>query len=311
MKGHGLARDGRILFVTLSNIGDLVMTTPLLTTLHNLYPNHLVDIVADRRSGELLRACPYVGDILWKDKRSSWVQSWRFLKKIRRQYYDLVIDLRGPTIAFLSRAKRKGLKKKRTQNMHAVEHHFTALSGLVSSSNIPPTKLWLPIEEQPHLDSVYFDLVKGKRMLALAPGANWPGKIWHLSAYTKLINLLTEEFDGACLLGGPNDVQRSEEILQGANLPTYNLCGTTSLLETARCLAGAKAFVGNDSGVGHMAAALSIPTLTVFGEGEPNRYRPWGDRAKIILSPEKDLVKLPAESVAQALREHLEALKLT
>jgi len=54
-----------------------------------------------------------------------------------------------------------------------------------------------------------------------------------------------------------------------------------------------------------MAAALDIPTLTVFGEGDPVRYRPWGDKSEIVLAPGKNLNELSAVDVAAALRSHL------
>ena len=62
---------------------------------------------------------------------------------------------------------------------------------------------------------------------------------------------------------------------------------------------------GYDSGLGHMAAALNIPTLTVFGPGRPHRYRPWGSRATIVIAPDEDLTKLGSAEVASALRSHL------
>ena len=289
----------RILFVALSNIGDLVMTTPALIALHQQFPQALIDVVADKRSGELLAACPFVGEIIWKEKQTSAVQKWRFLKKIRRRKYFLAIDLRGPWLAWLSRSEHRGTKRARRDDMHAVEHHFTAISTFIQNPDIPWTNLWVSQSAADKAEKIYADAgVKTKRLLALAPGANWPGKIWPAQHYAELTNLLGTDFDAVCLLGAQEDESRCHDIASVSNLPCIDLSGKLSLAESAACLARARFFVGNDSGLGHLAAALNVPSLTVFGPGEPHRYRPWGARAEIILAPQEDLSRLQPAAVA-------------
>ena len=290
----------RILFVTLSNIGDLVMTTPVMVALHEQFPDALIDVVADKRSGELLAGCPFVGEIIWKTKQSSVMEKWRFLRKIRRRNYYLAIDLRGPWLAWLSRSKHAGRKSPRQNEMHAVEHHFTAIASFVKNSEIPWSNLWLPGAVLQKAEKIIGDAAMAKRrLLALAPGANWPGKIWPDDYYARLCDLLAEKFDGVCLLGSKEDMTRCHKIAESIDLPCLNLSGETNLLESAACLAQTDFFVGNDSGLGHLAAALKVPSLTVFGPGEPNRYRPWGEYAEIILAPDSDLKKLQAAAVAK------------
>ena len=76
-------------------------------------------------------------------------------------------------------------------------------------------------------------------------------------------------------------------------------------------IAGAAAFVGNDSGLGHIAAAVGVPTVTVFGPGEPDRYRPWGPHARIVMAPDLNLQKLDAVPVLDALRAALASRSTT
>ena len=304
-QSNGHMNHDRILFVTLSNIGDLVMTTPAMQAIHELYPKHLIDVVADRRSGSLLEPCPFVGDVIWKDKRQTWRDSLQFIRRIRQCNYDLAVDLRGPWLAWIAKTKSVGLKKKRKENMHAVEHHFTALSGLDPKLSIPDTKLWLSADAHTSIEK-FLAPSAPIPVLALAPGANWPGKVWPHQAFAKLVRLLANDFKEVLLLGGPDDFELAKSISDRSPIPTKNLCGKTTLTETAACLSRATAFVGNDSGVGHMAAALGIPTMTLFGEGDPQRYRPWGDKAGIVLAPNKNLGALSPEKVVQALKSHLE-----
>jgi ADP-heptose:LPS heptosyltransferase len=83
--------------------------------------------------------------------------------------------------------------------------------------------------------------------------------------------------------------------------------GRTSLLEATAIMRQATLFVGNDSGLGHLASAAGIPSVTVFGPGRPERYRPWGSRATLVLAPGLALEKLLPATVAAHVREQLRA----
>ena len=74
----------RHLVVTLSNIGDLVMTTPVIEALHERFPGDAIDIVADRRSSALLEATPYLGTIYHRDKRAGFTEQLALLRRLRR-----------------------------------------------------------------------------------------------------------------------------------------------------------------------------------------------------------------------------------
>ena len=280
----------RLLFITLSNIGDLVMTTPVLEALHELFADCLIDIVADARSASLLEACPYRGDIFLKDKQAGWKARWRFVLQLRRRKYRAIVDLRGPLLPFLLRGEARMSKPPyRDETMHAIEHHFSALRKIRPGTHvIPAPKIWIPQQaaRTAHHELAAFN---AKHCLAIAPGANWPGKIWPADAYVSLIERVSNVFDGVCLFGGPDDRPTAEAITAAIELPAINLCGKTTLIAAAACLAEMQHFVGNDSGLGHMAAALGVPTLTVFGPGQPARYRPWGEHASLVYAPQNDL----------------------
>ena len=88
----------QILLVSLSNVGDAVMTTPVLEALHQRYPAAVIDIVGDRRSSGLFEFCPYRCRIFHKDKRGGVRGLLRLIQGLRRTRYELVVDLRtdGP-----------------------------------------------------------------------------------------------------------------------------------------------------------------------------------------------------------------------
>ena len=295
------AEPTRLLVVTLSNIGDVVMTTPVFEALATAYPNTLIDIFADARSAALLAPAPYAGEVFLYHKRAGWRARSVLLRALRQRRYRVVVDLRGPILGYLLRADTRLCKpSSRSPGHHAVEEHFAALGPLLPGISPPPCRLYLSAQNTSAAAKLLTAL-PGREWLALAPGANWPGKKWPRSHYRALLELAAPHFDGAILLGSAQD---SDDIAALADLalPTLVTAGTTDLGTAAALLAQARAFVGNDSGLGHIAAAMGTPSLTVFGPGDPTRYRPWGPYAHIVLASQEDLSALAPQQVWLALQ---------
>ena len=291
----------KILVITLSNIGDAVMTTPVLEALHQQYPEAIIDLVADRRSAEIFRHCPYLGRIVFKEKRTGWRGTLKLVRELRSTLYDLIVDLRTDGLAYLIRGRRRLTKwHARPQGPHAVQQHMGVIAAL-GVRDIPNTQLWLTAELEARAEQ-HLREFPGTRWLALGPGANWEPKIWPAAQFQKLIEQLQDGFDGVILLGGPSDAARCAAVDTHSSLPCVNLASQTGLLEASAILARATLFIGNDSGLGHLASAVGTPTLTLFGPGQPERYQPWGKHAHWLANAEKDLTRLSAERVAGKAR---------
>lgn len=296
----------RILLISLSNIGDAIMTTPVLERLHQIHPQAVIDILADPRSSGIFDHCPYRGDIILKHKRQGVIAELMLIHRLRRWRYDLVVDLRTDGLAWLLRARRRYTKRGvRPRGPHAVEQHMGVIAAL--GGDIPPTRVWLSKALRADAARRVAGL-PGRRWLALGVGANWPPKIWPAAHFHALVTALASDFDAVLLLGGPGDRERAEDVARDCPLPCLNLAGGTGLLEAAAVLEHARAFVGNDSGLGHLASAVGTPTLAVFGPGRPARYHPWGAQATWLEAPDGDLAALDAGTVANALRRHLAGL---
>jgi ADP-heptose:LPS heptosyltransferase len=84
-----------------------------------------------------------------------------------------------------------------------------------------------------------------------------------------------------------------------------NINGVTDLLTTAAILKRAELFIGNDSGLGHIASAVKTKTFTIFGPGEPNRYRPWGAESYWYQNNEKDISKIKPAVIFQSIIKNL------
>jgi ADP-heptose:LPS heptosyltransferase len=292
--------SGPVLLVGLSNIGDAVLTTPVLNALHQLFPDAPLDIVADRRSADVYEPCPFRRTVFYKEKRTLLRGLPGLLRQLRRERYELVVDLRTDFLAYLVRARAR-LAKWRAQpyGPHAVERHMGVIASLYGAQALPAGSVWPGPE---HHAAAARALAAGVRWLGIGPGARWPPKIWPAPRYVELIAALRTEFGGVALFGDRADAGAARAIAAASSLPCVDLCGRTTVLEAAATLGRCACFVGNDSGLGHLAAAMGTPTLTLFGPGDPARYRPWGAGATWITAPGGDLSRLEAESVAAKLR---------
>lgn len=306
-----LPREGNtFLFITLSNIGDALLTTPVLQFLHRHDETAVIDIVGDERSSMLFLHCPYRGEIYHKQKQRFLRGVPALLSELRRKRYDLVVDLRTDILARLVRADKRFVKTDGGGHAHAVERHFAAISPLTEGEDIPYTTLWLGQEDRDYADGVCRQL-PGNKWLCIGPGANWEKKIWPAENYAATADKLRGGFDALVLLGNKADNREAERVAGRVEAHCLNLCGQTTLLQAAAVMERMTLFLGNDSGLGHIAAAVGTPSFTLFGPGSPERYHPWGPCAGWHAAPDRNIENIPVNGVLDKINEHLARMSRT
>jgi ADP-heptose:LPS heptosyltransferase len=287
-----------ILLITLSNVGDAVMTTPVMTALHDKYPLADMDIVTDARAAPLFSHCPWRGAIILKDKQAGWRGLAVLLQRLRQTRYDLLVDLRTDGLSLLLRARRRLTRRgNRSVSGHAVERHFSVIREREHLTAIPAPSVWLSAAEEDFAAQALAGL-PGSRWLALGPGARWEGKRWPAGHFAALANRLQGETDAVILLGSAAERDTCNGLEADLAGPCLNLAGRTNLLQATAVLQRAHLFIGNDSGLGHMAAAVGTPTVTLFGPGDPLRYHPWHHRARWIQSMTGSVADIPVAEVS-------------
>jgi ADP-heptose:LPS heptosyltransferase len=140
----------------------------------------------------------------------------------------------------------------------------------------------------------------GPPLLAVAPTANWRAKEWRIEHFRALVERLTGPGGvmagaGVAVMGAPEERTKALPLLDAlAPARRIDLYGQP-LGVVAACLRRADLFVGNDSGLMHLAAAAGAPTLGLFGPSREEQYAPWGDRAAVVRTREgwKELVTAP------------------
>ena len=177
------------------------------------------------------------------------------------------------------------------------EHRIVRLSKINPTGKKPMPKIW--ISEQAHVEAKrYINNISGP-FLVIGPTANWAAKVWPTENFALLIQKLLayKELLGAkiILVGGPGEESVGQELIsQLKGIKPINLIGKP-ILATAAIFSLSKVFIGNDSGLMHLAAATGIPTLGLFGPTDDNLYAPSGKNAMFVRTPEspKELMNIP------------------
>ena len=295
----------RILFITLSNIGDAILTIPTLESLHSKFPNATFDIVGDKRSKILFKYCHYMNNFFEKDKDLGWYGLILLIKQIRQENYDLAVDLRSDVLLYFIKSKKKLFKisNKSSINLHSAEKHFLSIKTIIQDKP-PLTNIWLSDYER-ELSRQIFSKYLNNRYLTLGLGANFDGKIWDIAKFIDLAKLLDDFFDVIILVGDKKDALLSREFIIGYKGTVIDCCGHYNLLETAAIIKKSHFFVGNDSGLGHIASAVRTKSFTIFGVGQPHRYRPWSKEAFWIQDENYEINNIDPKAVANNIIEQL------
>lgn len=277
-----------ILFITSSRIGDAVLTSGLVKRLIDEAPHAAFTIAAGPLTAPLFRDTPGLEQLFPFERKplsGHWFDLWRAARKRR---WGLVLDMRGSALARFLSARRRAVRKPTPPSLGPVHKVIEAARVLRLEEDPPAPFLFTSAETEARADT----LTRGQGpILALAPAANWVGKTWPSERFAVLAAELlgpTGPMPGGrlMLLGGPDDRWAAEAVRRATPRDRLiDLVGKIDLLTAYACLKRARLFVGNDSGLMHLAAAAGAPTLGLFGPSDDRLYAPWGPKARTLRCP--------------------------
>lgn len=290
----------RILFVTATRIGDAVLSTGLADHLLRTYPDAAVTVACGPLAAGVFQRMPRRARTLIVDKKRfdlHWLELWR---RTVGTAWDLVVDLRGSALALALRARRRAIMRGGRRPGHRLGH----IAGTLGLDPAPLPVSWTSPADREAAGAL---LPEGSAWIGLAPTANWSGKVWPADRFVSLFRALSERLPGArpAVFAGPGEAERAMASPVLAALPgAVDLVGRLSLPEASACLARCRLFVGNDSGLMHLAAAAGAPTLGLFGPTPASEYGPRGRRAAAVLAAgppgQGPMTALPVEAALAA-----------
>jgi heptosyltransferase-3 len=265
----------RILFVTATRIGDAVLSTGLLSHLIGRFPGARLTIAAGLVAAPLFEAVPGLERLIVLRKRRFSLHWLALYGRTLGRRWDLVVDLRGSALAWLLRAGERRVMAKGDPR----EHRVRQLARLFGLGSPPSPVIWTASHHNRAAEAL---VPPGGPVLAIGPTANWRGKEWRAERFAELARHLTmpdAPFAAArvAVLAAAHERAQAAPLI--AALPSgrvIDLVGKTDLLTAAAVLRRCALFIGNDTGLMHVAAAAGTPTLGLFGPSPVEQYAPWG-----------------------------------
>jgi len=279
-------KSEKILFITASRIGDAVLSSGLLSYIESTHPNAKVTIACGPLAVSLFEGYPQLERIIPLKKQSfnrHWLKLW---SETVTTSWDMVIDLRNSAISRLIPAKRRFIFGPHIdKNLHKVEQN----AAVMKLPTPPAPKLWPTKAQQ---DKAATMIPDGVAVLGIGPTANWIGKTWPAERFIEIANWMTGAqgpMQGAriAVFGAPGEEEDAYKLYNA--LPEesrLDLIAKGSPGQAAAAIARCDAYIGNDSGLMHCAAAAGIPTVGLFGPSYPHLYAPWGEHTTYAQTPE-------------------------
>lgn len=301
----------KILIRTANWIGDAVMTLPALTSIREGLPNRHVAILTKPWVADLFSENPLVDEIiLYKTPgpHEGVRGKWRLAQELKQEKFDLAIlfqnAFEAALISFLAGIPRRAGYNTdarafllthavpvngKVKKGHQVDYYraMTASLGfqsLPAAPRLAPTKS--QIEESERILKSR-GLEGEKLLIGMAPGATYgPAKQWFPERFSALADRFSRDWGARVVIfGSQGDRDTASLLTKSADTEVLDFTGQTTLSQAIGLIARCRLFVSNDSGLMHVAAALGVPVVAIFGSTDPIRTRPMGGNCRVVQHP--------------------------
>ncbi len=286
-------------------IGDAIMTLPAVAAVRATYPQAHIAVLAKPLVSDIYKLFSMADEIiLYKKNFDNPAGVFRLAWELRKKKFNAVILLQNAIeaaiMAFAAGIKlRAGYnsdgrgillthsvkRSKEIKKVHQIDYYLEMVKSLgcvpVSRELLLQTKI-NRVTAQNIVGE--FILRNDKPIIGIAPGATYgPAKRWFSERFAALSDKLYNSFPyQGILFGGKDDEFTAEEVRRQSNANLMNLAGRTTLREAIYLISQCSLFISNDSGLMHIAGALNIPTVAIFGSTNPETTAPAGDKTIIV-----------------------------
>ena len=284
---YHVSRKKRILFIPPSLLGDSILASSLLNWVLNKYPTAEVTIACSAYTQTLFRSVKNLKTCIIIERKFLSLHWLLLFFKLAFMPWHTIINLRGSPITYLFLRRKHIFQSKARKDCHRVLNYASLVNEF---SPPPPPFVWRNTRDYEEANQLLAPIKeRGKPIIALAPIAGTHLKSAPLYLWKNLLDHVTDSQKGLLkeasivLLGQTREQPQIQPLIP--SLPqeqTFDLTGNLPLSTLAALLESCTLFLGNDSGVTHLAAAVGTPTLAIFSVTPAFYYHPWGERVCYI-----------------------------
>ncbi len=292
----------KILFITSNRIGDAVLSTGILNALHLAQPEAKFTIVCGALPAPLFEGFPALDRVIILNKKKHHAHWWDLWREVVQTRWDMVVDLRD---SIVSRTIWAPVRRIYGAHIPKTLHKAAQAAALIGlfDDQVPFPTLWPSKTQHDKAQQILSsDLKTGQKHIAIAPTANWLGKTWPPENFMALLKQLKQKHDlfkdaKLIVFAAPNERDQANPVIEGLkdDYHIIDCIGNLNTGEAAAVIAGCDFFIGNDSGLMHIAAASNIPTFGLFGPSWPHLYAPFGQKTAWVQTPKNfdELIDFP------------------
>lgn len=297
-----------ILVIKIGAIGDVILATASLRAVRNSLPKARIFCLAGKDSRQVLQRCPYLTGLIiydYQDKDKGYKGALNIAKELRRYNFDKTIDFqnnrKSHLISFLSMAtQRYGYDNKKwgfllnhkikegPLPLPAVDHQFRVLEMLNIKPEDKYLELWPSQEDEDYvkelLESEWLSQVENIIGINLAASGRWLTKCWPVERIAKLCDEIASRNMRVAITGTEKEVDLAQELLRLAKSKPSIFVGKTTLMQLACLIKRCKVYISADSAPLHVAAAMRVPVIGLFGPTSALRHMPPAEKFAVIKS---------------------------
>ncbi|CAN5142476.1 lipopolysaccharide heptosyltransferase II [soil metagenome] len=320
-----------LLVLEFGNIGDIVLLTPFLAELRSFFPGCSITLLAKANACEVLQGTGLVDDYLEAERLlprqgSSYDlrgYDWKAVRaavaQLRERRFDVAfqcrLHIREHVLLRVSGSRRTvgcafgtgdRLVTDRVRyddvNRHKARDWLDLLEPFGGSQTVPQPQLSVSAEEHSRAREFLAQagVLPGERVVGIHPGASLPEKRWPVERFTAVADRIAE-YPGVRVIGFIDPEGHGAELLRNRAV----IGARTNLRQLLALLDQSSLLVCNDSGPMHFAAAAGVPTVALFGLGDPRWFGPVGSAHRVLVAPAGDLRNIPVADVMTAVDEVL------
>lgn len=332
----------RVLIIQLQHHGDVLLTTPMFSALKEQFPDIEIDVLAFAETAPMINAHPELSRILHLPRSK---EAGRGLKRlsanlkllwsIHQRKYDWVLHLNdrwpGAWAALVSRAATRAsyeikkrdnfvwrtafpIRQPHTEDNHVIERNLAFLDHLGVNTDPDKHHCKMAYSESDLLfakTKIREAGIEGSYIL-IHPTSRWFFKCWEDDRFAEVINSLAHDGHNIVLTAAPvpQEMALVENLMSLVKAPNVvSLAGKLTLPSLAAAIAGAKLFIGVDSAPMHMAAALNVPMVALFGPTKLHAWRPWSKKATVINAADYGPLIAPNDVDVNTTDRHLKNIQ--
>jgi heptosyltransferase-2 len=306
-----MSKQARFLIFRGGAIGDFILTLPAIQALRDRWPNAYIELVGYPHIANLALAAGLVDRVESLDRANAarlftWRPSFSEEQATHIRSFDLVISyLHDPDGIVQANLKATGVKQviygsPLVEESHAIDHLMKPLEILAIYGEKPSPRMILNAEKGKGWLTAHG---LSRNVVAVHPGSGSQKKNWPAENFLKLAERLRESGQPYLTIFGEADAAVAALIRK--EIPSVIELSGCTLVELATVLSTCRAFIGNDSGVTHIAAAVGLPTIALFGPSDADRWGPRGSHVSVMKAPDGNLNFISTDDVLERLRKVL------